>query len=1298
MKRAVVALILLASIWTTHLAPPPRSLNFAGIPTPAPQQGPRDQVEAAIRQAITAQRENVLAFLVFDIQIPKIELSSDQTWATAFLVSADPQTGFVIPGEPQLALARWEAGEWRAILPSSPDWERYVREAPSELLSDQARADWLNMYASQTQAPETEQTLGGYHLPWAGGTSKVLTRSITHYDPPNPDGDMHHAFDFAAPWDSTGTSPMFDVYAAKGGVVKWVVWWNANGDKQHANYLVLEDTTTNPTTYQLYLHLAYDSIPPELRQPGAVVHQGQYIAMADDNGASWGNHLHFQVHTNPYSYWGKSVDITFSEVSINYDAATQGGRPRTSYEASHYPQYGSESQYSYLSSNTVHGDFTPPSGDLLEPAGNGTVLTSPSLHLEGWATDEDSGLASAQFIADYGSGWQPVGSPFSTSSFSLDWDLCASQVPDGPVSVALQLQDQAGNWSSNLPGLRHFLKEYACPAVPTCSPDSQQVALYADPDYRGSCLLLGSGSYTTTASLGALGAKNAASIRLGADVQATLYANVNLTGRGETFAKDDSDLSDNRIGADSLSSLLVQPRSAQPAIPRPIWPTSTFSDTNDASLTLAWDNAGASTLFQARLISPTETITSAWLSEIDWGLGSLSPGSYAWQVRGSSAVNTSAWSPAFSLKIRPVLSSTSPISFTAPFTDDMESGSSSWTASGLWFLDGQSNHTKGGSLAWRYAGSASQTYETGLPNEGSLTSPSIQIPSAGYFLRFWYTTDTESSGVHWDQRWVQISVEGKPFANLLQLSDDPASTWLQSPAIDLSAYAGKRVRLRFYFDTLDEAANQYRGWTVDDVSILASPPPDCADTNNSPAKATAITYGSAAKGVICPGGDIDFFRFTGKSGDQVGAAVEAQSAGSDLDSYLTLLDSDGASILAENDDQALYVRTDSFLSYRLPHDGSYYLKLKAWNHPSGGDEQATYTLKLYHDQIPPQASLLSPSGGIFLPAAPLTITAAITDSQSGPSHVEFLWHSGDWKNTGWTLLGVDWDGKDGWGYAFDPSTLSDQKDAALLVRAYDWAGNLRQAAIWDLSVDHTPPVTAIQPLPASQNNTAILVQWSASDNLSGLAAYDIERSQDGKAWKLWFSHLAPDVLQAWFMVEPGHTYGFRMRGVDQQGNAEAYPDSAEATIQVPASLCDAQDVWENDNDPAVLTPITTSLTIQEHNFCNPENASTHQYDEDWLAFALQSGQELAVQSLPQTASAAANLELYSAPAITSTLLAQGLAGDYEQTSQLAWLAKKTAVVYLRARPLDGRIAGSDVKYLLEARKGYPIFLPFTSVP
>ena len=50
--------------------------------------------------------------------------------------------------------------------------------------------------------------------------------------------------------------------------------------------------------------------------------RGQFIGIADDTGVSSGNHLHFMVHTNPSSYWGTSVDITFEDVAIN------GGRPR----------------------------------------------------------------------------------------------------------------------------------------------------------------------------------------------------------------------------------------------------------------------------------------------------------------------------------------------------------------------------------------------------------------------------------------------------------------------------------------------------------------------------------------------------------------------------------------------------------------------------------------------------------------------------------------------------------------------------------------------------------------------------------------------------------------------------------------------------------------------------------------------------------------------------------------------------------------------------------------------------------
>ena len=115
---------------------------------------------------------------------------------------------------------------------------------------------------------------------------------------------------------------MYRLHASKAGTV-WRTRWDApNGDDSDmGNYIVLKDTSTTPTTYQLYLHLAQDSIPLELRAEGAYVAQGDFIGIADDTGKSTGHHLHFHVHTNPDSYWGTSVDITFDDVDIN------GGRP-----------------------------------------------------------------------------------------------------------------------------------------------------------------------------------------------------------------------------------------------------------------------------------------------------------------------------------------------------------------------------------------------------------------------------------------------------------------------------------------------------------------------------------------------------------------------------------------------------------------------------------------------------------------------------------------------------------------------------------------------------------------------------------------------------------------------------------------------------------------------------------------------------------------------------------------------------------------------------------------------------------
>jgi hypothetical protein len=606
---------------------------------------------------------------------------------------------------------------------------------------------------------------------------------------------------------------------------------------------------------------------------------------------------------------------------------------------------------------------------------NGSTLSSSILHLEGWAQDEDSGLQSAQFIANFGNGWQTVGSPFSSSLFEMDWDLCASGVPDGPVSVALKLRDKAGSQTADLVGLKHFTKNFTCaPPPPACTPGLNQVALFASSDYGGVCTVLDVGSYNNAAALGSLGGDNAASILVDANVQATLYTLDNLTGRSETFRQNDPNLAENRVGANTVSSVLVQSRTSSPAGP----------EVQPAAPELAEPSA-----------------------------------------------------PAASLPL--------------PFSDNMENGTNGWVNGGNW----NQVDVPDASKSWRY-GTSAENYNNGARNSGSLTSPSLAIPPLDggfYYLRFLYLYETEGTGLHWDQRRVQISQDSGAFTDVLQLAYDEPNLWLQSPAIDLKPYAGHTIQIRFLFDTVDATLNGYKGWYIDDVSITATPPPVCPDAgepNDSPTTATAISTNASLSGVICPGGDVDFFKFYGKAGDQIGAWVDAQSAGSKLDPHLFLIAEDGTSVLASNDDQQPSVRSDSSLAYILRRDGLYFLKVRAWDHPSAGGSDYGYTLRLFEENIDPSAHFNGLTGNHLMSGDTVTLSVTAEDAGSGVSHVEFLWHSNDWLSEEWKELGEDWNGSDGWSYPFKLGELPPQTGLALYARAYDWAGNSSGTGVWEL--------------------------------------------------------------------------------------------------------------------------------------------------------------------------------------------------------------------------------------------------------
>jgi len=1276
-------LFLILAVISTSLSFSTANPILAAPPPPVKPDlvGLAEEAQQAIENAILSQPERSLGFLVYDTRIENIKISRDSIWAAGYLVPHDPLTGETLPIEPGVAITHQTEQGWEVYFPGDEAYQEALTSLPAEVLDPGILEQLLIMdQIQETTVPSGP--LSGYRLPWEAGKTTYVSQTVAH-DRYTPSGNAHYSFDFYVP------QTMFNLYAAKAGTV-----WSyrddvPNGDPTAGNYIVLEDTTTIPTTYQLYLHLAQDSIPPDLKVIGAPVQRGQYVGIADDTGVSTGHHLHFQVQTFPYytAYWGVSVDIVFEEVSIN------GGRPRVNIDLPYCTWEGDvcdEFQSAYVSANTITGDHTAPSGDFTNIT-TGAKLTSQELMLEGWAYDNESELYSIQVIANYDGLWREIGPSYNTSPFSTTLDLCSLGIPDGPLSLALRLRDSSGNVSLDLPGLRQIIKEYSCPSQPpACTPSSTQVALFAETAYGGACTIFNPGTYSGSTTLGAVGSNNAASIMVGSSVLATLYSAEDYTGRSETIENYDRNLSDNRTGNDQLSSLKVVSRSSLPAVPQPVWPDDGNDDyTSDRSLTLSWRDQGGGTRYKVRLSGPNGTQESEWLEEPRWRISTLSAGAYSWQVQAGNDSGVSAWSETNTLSIQ-TSSLPAPASVNAPYVDDMEDTNPGWQHSNYWDRAYITGNPNGGEISWIYDTGIPDSYATGAPNEGDLTSPRVYIPSSGYYLRFSYRYETESPGTQWDQRWVQISTGG-PYTNLLQLNDDTPNKWLQSPAINLDAYAGKNVQVRFYFTTIDDQQNDFQGWTIDDVSITSTSPDVCADNDG-----LEIVYGQSYVGTLCPGGDVDYFQFQGQEGDRIGILAEADPESSPVDSVLYLLDQDGSSILAENDDIVYAVQTDSFVQYRLPAAGTYFIKLKDWAHPTAGGEEYTYKLTLTRDADLPKVSLISPESSIYLPSSPFSIQVNASDLSSGVNQVEFYLHEGNWISDKWVYLGADSEGSDGWSWLIDPGIYLEQTEMAIYARALDWAGNSAYAAAWGLALDRTAPVSELAALPALTANTAIVLDWTATDNLSGVGSFDLQVQPSGLSWQTFATGVSGTLRQAVYIGEIGQTYNFRMRAVDLVGNVEIYSISAEASTSISNSICTYPDIWEkssgstNDNQVGTANMISTTFAEQVHNLCNPLSTD-HLDDEDWLSIDLKAGVQLIANATPMYPGAAIVLELFDSDGVT--LLQQGTPQDFGYSTLLLWRSDQNRRVYLRMRHLHTGVAGEGIKYTIQVTQGEAIFFP-----
>ncbi len=158
--------------------------------------------------------------------------------------------------------------------------------------------------------------------------------------------------------------------------------------------------------------------------------------------------------------------------------------------------------------------------------------------------------------------------------------------------------------------------------------------------------------------------------------------------------------------------------------------------------------------------------------------------------------------------------------------EDFENGLGDWVADGLWHLVAGSSclpAPPSPTSAAYYGRDGDCDYDTGN-NAGTLTSPEITGLDAGSELTFSHLRQVESfGGGSFDRTRVEVVTAGGATEIFALDSGDPsAGAWVSSPTLSLGAFAGETIRLRFSFDTMDDVANDFTGWAIDDVRVTGS--------------------------------------------------------------------------------------------------------------------------------------------------------------------------------------------------------------------------------------------------------------------------------------------------------------------------------------------------------------------------------------------------------------------------------------------------------------------------------------------
>lgn len=264
-----------------------------------------------------------------------------------------------------------------------------------------------------------------------------------------------------------------------------IPWWTATLDDAWRDYTAYcEDLPSNHSCVRWSLPVLdeineaviaeapfFDTTPPDggFRTPdnGAVVGNSVYLSgWAGDYGGSGVAYVNFTasydgawhlVHRDeqgPYEYNWDLSGIADQTIELGFDI------------------YDKAENYTWSPHGTrmILKDATPPDGAYTSPSNDARV--GDSVFLQGWATDNLSGVDYVNFTAKYDGSWHTVHTDHS-SPYEYTWDL--SGIADQAIELGFDIYDKAGNYVWSPHGTIQIVKDTTTTPTPTPTPGSDTI-------------------------------------------------------------------------------------------------------------------------------------------------------------------------------------------------------------------------------------------------------------------------------------------------------------------------------------------------------------------------------------------------------------------------------------------------------------------------------------------------------------------------------------------------------------------------------------------------------------------------------------------------------------------------------------------------------------------------------------------------------------------------------------------------------------------------------------------------------